>query len=169
MSAPCFGISLFLCRFLSQGRTERFLAERFADRNSKTDISVVSVPARCYSFNSGTYWSAGPPLEPKPGWKPTETELAQAEIGAWGSHNNLWETTPKQTAAFMANIMVPWMGFKVLGAGALAPREAFTYTFKNGCDFICVGMYDFQVADNVNTAKSLLQDKDKLGRTRIWA
>jgi hypothetical protein len=120
------------------------------------------------TFNSGNYWSAGPPLEPKPGWKPTDTELAEAEIGGWGSHNNLWDTTPKQTAAFMANIKVPWIGFKILGAGALPPREAFTYAFKNGCDFICVGMYDFQVADNVNVTKQLIQEKDKLGRTRPW-
>lgn len=121
------------------------------------------------TFNSGNYWSAGPPLEPKPGWKPTDTELAQAELGGWGSHNNLWDTTPKQTAAFMANIKVPWIGFKIMGAGALPPRDAFTYALKNGCDFLCVGMYDFQVTDNANMAKSLLQDKDKLGRTRIWA
>ena len=120
------------------------------------------------TFHSGNYWSAGPPKEPDPAWKPTETELAQAELGAWGSHNNLWDTTPKQTAAFMANVKVPWIGFKILAAGALSPREAFTYSFKNGCDFICVGMYDFQVTDNVNLAKQVLQDKDKLGRTRAW-
>jgi hypothetical protein len=121
------------------------------------------------TFNSGNYWSAGPPMEPDPKWKPTETELAQAEYGTWGSHNNLWETTPKQTAAFFAKISVPWMGFKILGAGALSPRDAFTYAYKNGCDFLCVGMYDFQVADNANIAKQLLQDKEKLGRTRAWA
>jgi len=121
------------------------------------------------TFNSGNYWSAGPPKEPDPNWKPTETELAQAELGAWGSRNNLWDTTPKQTAAFMAKVKVPWIGFKVLAAGALAPREAFRYAFQNGCDFIAVGMYDFQVADNANIAKQLLvNEKDKLGRTRPW-
>jgi hypothetical protein len=121
------------------------------------------------TFNSGNYWSAGPPKEPDPNWKPTETQLAQPELGVWGSHNNLWETTPKQTAAFMAKINVPWIGFKVLAAGALSPRESFNYCFKNGCDFVCVGMYDFQVADNANVTKQILVvDKDKLGRTRPW-
>ena len=87
------------------------------------------------TFNSGNYWSAGPPLEPKPDWKPTDTELAQAELGGWGSHNNLWDTTPKQTAAFMANIKVPWIGFKILAAGALSPREAFKFTLQERMRF----------------------------------
>jgi hypothetical protein len=121
------------------------------------------------TFNSGNYWSAGPPKEPDPKWRPTETELAQAELGAWGTRNNLWDTTPKQTAAFMASVKVPWIGFKVLAAGALSPREAFKYSFQNGCDFVAVGMYDFQVADGANITKQLLVvNKDTLGRTRPW-
>ena len=121
------------------------------------------------TFHSGNYWSAGPPIEPNPNWKPTETELAQAELGAWGTRNNIWDTTPKQTAAFMANLNLPWIGFKVLAAGALSPREAFRYSFQNGCDFVMVGMYDFQVADNANIAKQILVvEKDKLVRTRPW-
>ena len=120
------------------------------------------------TFNPGNYWSAGPPMEPDPKWKPSDVELAQPERGSWGNHNNLWDTTPKQTAAFMANVKVPWIGFKVLGAGAIAPREAFKYSFQNGCDFVCAGMYDFQVADNVNVAKQIFIDKNTLGRTRPW-
>lgn len=121
------------------------------------------------TFHSGNYWSAGPPIEPDPNWKPTETELAQAELGAWGRRNNIWDTTPRQTAEFMARVQVPWIGFKVLAAGALSPREAFSYSFRNGCDFIAVGMYDFQVAEDANIVKQILVvDKDKLGRTRPW-
>lgn len=121
------------------------------------------------TFHSGNYWSAGPPKEPDPKWKPSETELAQAELGAWGTRNNIWDTTPKQTAAFMASVKVPWIGFKVLAAGALSPREAFKYSFQNGCDFIAVGMYDFQVADGANITKQILMvEKDKLVRTRPW-
>jgi len=120
------------------------------------------------TFHSGNYWSAGPPKEPDPNWKPSETELAQAELGAWGTRNNIWDTTPKKTAEFMATVKVPWVGFKILAAGALSPRDAFRFAYQGGCDFICVGMYDFQVADGVNITKQLLQDKDKLGRTRPW-
>lgn len=121
------------------------------------------------TFHSGNYWSAGPPKERDPKWAPSETQLAEAEYGVWGLHNNIWDTTPKQTAAFMASVKVPWIGFKVLAAGALSPREAFQYSFQNGCDFVAVGMYDFQVADDANITKQLLVlDKDKLGRTRPW-
>ncbi|MCX6544392.1 MAG: hypothetical protein NTV05_08250, partial [Acidobacteria bacterium] len=69
---------------------------------------------------------------------------------------------------FMASVKVPWIGFKVLAAGAIAPRDAFKFCFQNGCDFVVAGMYDFQVADNTNVAKQILLDKDKLGRTRPW-
>lgn len=120
------------------------------------------------TFNSGNYWSAGPPMEPDPKWQPSETELAQPERGAWGNHNNLWDTTPKKTAEFMSSVKVPWIGFKVLAAGAISPREAFNFSFKNGCDFVCAGMYDFQVAENANIAKQIFIDKEKLGRTRAW-
>lgn len=123
------------------------------------------------TFHSGNYWSAGPPRELDPNWKPTETELVQDEIGAGlhRNHNNIWDTTPKQTAAFMAGVKVPWIGFKVLAAGALSPREAFKYSFQNGCDFIAVGMYDFQVADDANITKQVLVvDRETLGRTRAW-
>jgi hypothetical protein len=122
------------------------------------------------TFHSGNYWSAGPPKELDPNWKPKETQLVQAEYGEWHrNHNNIWDTTPKQTAAFMASVKVPWIGFKVLAAGALPPRDAFRYSFENGCDFVAVGMYDFQVAENANLTKQILVvDKDKLGRTRPW-
>jgi hypothetical protein len=56
-----------------------------------------------------------------------------------------------------------------MGAGAISPREAFKYSFQNGCDFIAVGMYDFQVTDNANILKQVLVvDKETLGRTRAW-
>jgi len=33
---------------------------------------------------------------------------------------------------------------------------------------LLVGMYDFQVAAGANLTKKILQEKDKLGRTRPW-
>ncbi len=122
------------------------------------------------THNNGNFWTAGPPLQPDPNWKPTETQLAQSEFGTLGEGHGggLSERTPRATAAFMQNVKVPWIGFKILGAGALSPREMFPYCFKNGCDAYLVGQFDFQVADNANLTKQLLRDKDKLGRTRSW-
>jgi hypothetical protein len=46
------------------------------------------------------------------------------------------------------------------------PGQAFPYAFNSGADFMCVGMYDFQVVDDVNLALSSLKNiKD---RTRPW-
>jgi len=117
------------------------------------------------TFNSAQYWSAGPPVPQDPNWKPTSTELVQSEY-AGSTHDNIWETTPKATAEFFAKIKKPFVAYKVLGAGAIHPRDGFKYAFEKGADFICVGMYDFQLKDDVNITKGLLAGK--LERPRSW-
>ena len=57
----------------------------------------------------------------------------------------------RDIAAFMKAIKKPWIAFKVLGAGRVLPKEGFDLAFKSGADFINVGMYDFQVAENVES------------------
>ncbi|HPO14603.1 MAG TPA: hypothetical protein PLI09_14265 [Candidatus Hydrogenedentes bacterium] len=96
------------------------------------------------TFNSKSYWSAGP-----------------AE-----RHDSVWEETPQQTLEFMKTVEKPWIAFKVLGAGAIPPEEGFTYAFENGADFICVGMFDFQVAQDANIACKTLNAL--LDRDRPW-
>jgi hypothetical protein len=117
------------------------------------------------TFNSAQYWSAGPPLPPDPNWKPTKDQLVQAEYGP-STHDNIWETTPKATAEFFATCKKPFIAYKVLAAGAIHPRDGFKYAFEKGADFICVGMYDFQLKDDVNITKGLLAGR--LERTRPW-
>jgi hypothetical protein len=78
------------------------------------------------------------------------------------------EKAAKDISDVMASVKVPWIGFKVLAAGRVSPNQAYTDCFKNGCDGLLVGMYDFQVAASANLVKKLLQEKDKLGRTRPW-
>jgi hypothetical protein len=118
------------------------------------------------TFNSAKYWSAGAPLPDDPTWKPKPDQLIQSEY-APDSHDNLWETTPRQTAAFFAKVEKPFIAYKVLAAGAIHPRDGFEYAFANGADFISVGMYDFQIPEDVAITKQLLMT-GKLDRSRPW-
>ena len=83
-------------------------------------------------------------------------------------HDNIWCENPKETVEYMEKLKEPWIAFKVLAAGALRPQTAFKYAFKSGADFICVGMYDFQVVEDVNIIVDLFKDKKKPTRRRAW-
>lgn len=96
------------------------------------------------TFNSKRYWSAGPVER----------------------HDSVWEETPQETLAFMQEVDRPWIAYKVLGAGAIHPQEGFKYAFQNGADFVCVGMFDFQIEEDVQLAKMALDSAKS--RTRTW-
>jgi uncharacterized membrane protein YphA (DoxX/SURF4 family) len=81
-------------------------------------------------------------------------------------HNNCFCLFPDRTAEFVARATVPVMGFKVLAAGAIEPKDGFNWAFEKGADFICVGMFDFQLVDDVNTTIDVLNKLQ--GRTREW-
>jgi hypothetical protein len=46
----------------------------------------------------------------------------------------------------------PGLLTKCLAAGTLEPKVGFQYAFKKGADSICVGTFEFQIVDDVNTA-----------------
>ncbi|TFH22445.1 MAG: DoxX family membrane protein, partial [Bacteroidia bacterium] len=71
-------------------------------------------------------------------------------------HDNLYCYDPEETISFMETLEKPWIAFKTLAAGAIKPEEAFQYAFKSGADFLCVGMYDFQIIDDVNITLAAL-------------
>jgi len=81
-------------------------------------------------------------------------------------YDNMWDLFPEQTIDFMKTVKVPWIGFKVLAGGAILPEDGFSYAFENGADFICVGMFDFQIVKDVNVAIDVLSTL--VNRKRPW-
>jgi uncharacterized membrane protein YphA (DoxX/SURF4 family) len=81
-------------------------------------------------------------------------------------HDNLFCLYPERTVEFVNKAKVPVMGFKVLAAGAIEPKDGFNWAFKNGADFICVGMFDFQIVNDVNTTIDVLNNLK--GREKVW-
>jgi len=84
--------------------------------------------------------------------------------GPW--KDNMFDYDPEETIRFMATLKEPWIGFKVLAAGAISPEVGLKYAFANGADFVCLGMYDFQIVEDVNIALDAFEKaKD---RSRQW-
>lgn len=81
-------------------------------------------------------------------------------------HDNMWDLFPSRTIEFMKNVNKPWIAFKVLAAGAIPPKDGFRYAFENGADFIAVGMFDFQIIDDINITSQILNSLGK--RERRW-
>ena len=81
-------------------------------------------------------------------------------------HDNLFCLFPEKTVEFVERATVPVMGYKILAAGAIKPEDGFHWAFKNGADFICVGMFDFQLVNDINVTIDTL--KNLQGRTRAW-
>ena len=82
------------------------------------------------------------------------------------SIDNYWCMDPKETIAFMAELKRPWIAYKVLAAGAIHPRAGFQHAFDNGADFVAVGMFDFQIAEDVAVINEVL--KKSQNREREW-
>jgi hypothetical protein len=107
------------------------------------------------------YWSA----HPRENRVPFEVDgKKNLEHDKW--HDNCFCLFPERTIDFVNRTKIPVMGFKVLAAGAIRPKDGFKWAFENGADFICVGMFDFQVVDDVNITIEVLNELPN--RQRQW-
>jgi hypothetical protein len=81
-------------------------------------------------------------------------------------HDNMFCLFPDATIEFMKDKKIPWIAFKVLAGGAIHPSEGFKFAFENGADFVCAGMFDWQIVDDVNIALDVLAKVQN--RKRPW-
>ena len=113
------------------------------------------------TFHIDRYWSATPEERRK------EYDWMRGDASDHGANfDNMWCNNPEETAAFMETVEKPWVAFKVMAAGAINPRTAFSYAYRHGADFIIAGMFDFQVEMDVKIAINSLQKVG--GRPRPW-
>jgi hypothetical protein len=82
-----------------------------------------------------------------------------------GRYDNSWCKDPEEVIDVMFGVPKPWIAFKVLAAGAIPPQRAFRHAFDNGADFILVGMFDWQVAEDAQIARQALAG---VRRLRPW-
>ena len=113
------------------------------------------------TMHHDNYWSA----------HPRENRVTFEVDGKTNLDHNKWHDNcfclfPEKTIDFVSKTKVPVMGFKVLAAGAIEPEDGFQWAFENGADFVCVGMFDFQIVNNVNVTIDIL--KNLPNRKREW-
>ncbi|MBN1805889.1 MAG: twin-arginine translocation signal domain-containing protein [Sedimentisphaerales bacterium] len=76
-----------------------------------------------------------------------------------------WCNNPQKVADFMKTVKKPWIAFKVMAAGAIPPKNAFRYAYENGADHILAGMFDFEIAEDAQIAKTAITN---VKRSRPW-
>jgi hypothetical protein len=118
------------------------------------EAAKVDVDFYQKTMHSHEYYTA-----PKPG-----------ETDAVGTHDNSWCSDPQAVIDVMAKVTKPFIAFKILAAGAIPPQSAFPFAFNGGADYVLVGMFDWQIADNAKLAKRVVSivSGPNSKRTRPW-
>lgn len=116
------------------------------------------------TIHPDNYWSA----TPKENRKPFDV-VGPRSPNHGENHDNIYCLRPQETIDYMKTLKKPWIAFKVMAAGAIQPAPAFKYAFESGADFICAGMFDFQVVEDVLIARKVLGNKGLTQkRPRPW-
>jgi hypothetical protein len=98
-------------------------------------------------------------------WSARRPDQMKEVIDNYGV-DNYWCMDPHQTIAYMSELARPWIAYKVLAAGAIRPPHGFRYAFANGADFVAVGMFDFQIAEDAAALAEAVRDAQN--RNREW-
>jgi hypothetical protein len=107
------------------------------------------------------YWSAHPPENRH------FMEMYEPDSPNHGEyHDNLFCHDHERTIEFMQDVKVPWIAFKVLAAGAIPAAEGIRYAFESGADFVCLGMFDFQVEQDAHIVRDAVTQAR--ARKRPW-
>lgn len=115
------------------------------------------------TFHHDNYWSAHPRETREPWSVDNVRSLDHNKF-----HDNIFDLFPDKTQEIMAKKKQPWIAFKTLAAGAIRPESAFEFCFKNGADFLAVGMFDFQIVEDAIVAKKILAMDAVKNRARPW-
>lgn len=120
-----------------------------------TACEKAGLPTDFYmkTFHSANYWSRRRPDQ-------------NLDVIDNYATDNYWDKYPEKTIEFMRGVNKPWIAYKVLAAGAIHPKDGFRYAFENGADFLCVGMFDFQVVEDAIIARNILAER--IERDRPW-
>jgi len=134
---------------------------------------AIQVPMACVNngietdffmktFHHDRYWSAHPTENRQEFMHNIENSLFERDQ----FHDNLWCASAEEVTEFFKTCEIPWIAYKVLAAGSILPEDGFRFAFEQGADFVCVGMFDFQVIDNANIVHNALNTQ--LNRNREW-
>jgi len=126
-------------------------------------VEKEGIPVDYYvkTHHNDNYWSAHPESQ-RVEWSVDNKRYDDHDM----IHDNMFDLFHEKTSELMKGIGKPWIAFKVLAGGAIEPKDGFRFAFENGADFICVGMFDFQIVDDVNTATQVLSELKN--RQRPW-
>jgi hypothetical protein len=76
-----------------------------------------------------------------------------------------WNGT--EVSGFMKDLKEPWIAFKTMAVGVVPPADAFKYAFDHGADFVCAGMFEWQLVADTNAALAAINGATK--RARPWS
>ena len=105
------------------------------------------------TMHHDNYWSAHPRENRVPFEVDGEKYLDHNRF-----HDNIFCLYPDRTIEFVNRSKIPVVGFKVLAAGAITPEDGFKWAIENGADFVCTGMFDFQIIKDINIFLDVMAD-----------